>query len=89
VKHLLPRTQQRQLNLQRSNSFEIDDNDDDDLNDFPDIQIAYRRPILISCDDKCHHNDEDELSDYITVRLSLARLKAIHRYREVQTEEKG
>jgi hypothetical protein len=89
VKHLLPRTQQRQLSLQRSNSFEIDDNDDDDLNDFLDIHVAYRRPSLIPCDDKCHHTGEDELSDYITVRLALARLKAIHQYREIQTEEKG
>ena len=89
MKHLLPRTQQKQLSLQRSNSFEIDDNDDDNADDFPDIQVAYPRPNLISCDDKCHHRDEDELSDYITVRLALARLKAIHRYRRVQTEEKG
>ena len=89
MKHLLPRTQQRQLSLQRSNSFEIDDGDDDTSDDFPDIQVAYRRPILINCDDKCHHSDEDELSDYITVRLALARLKAINRYREVHALEKG
>jgi len=88
VKRLLPRTQQKLLSLQRSNPSEIDDGDDDGYDDI-DFHVAYRRPSLIPCDDKCHHIGEDELSDYITVRLALARLKAIHRYREVQTEEKG
>jgi len=82
VKHLLPRTQQRQLNLQRSNPSEIDDDDDDALEDFPDLQIAYRRPTLISCDDKCHNHDEDELSDYVVVRLALARAKSIKLYQK-------
>ena len=88
MKRLLPRSKQKQLSLLRSNPSEIDDGDNDGYDDI-DFQVAYRRPSLIPCDDKCHHTGEDELSDYITVRLVLARLKAIHRYREVQTEEKG
>jgi len=84
VKHLLPRTQQRQLSLQRSNPSELDDDDDDALEDFPDLQIAYRRPTLIPCDDRCHNHD-DELSDYVLVRLAIARAKAMDRYREIKT----
>ena len=81
MKRLLPRTQQRQLSLLRSNPSELDDDDDDALEDFPDLQIAYRRPNLIPCDDKCHDHDQDELSDYVLVRLSVAREKALDRYR--------
>jgi len=76
VKHLLPRTQQRQLSLLRSNTSELDDDDNDALDDFPDLQVAYRRPNLIPCNDKCYHND-DELSDYVLVRLVVARAKAL------------
>ena len=81
MKRLLPRTQQRQLSLLRSNPSELDDDDDDSLEDFPDLQIAYRRLNLIPCDDKCHDHDQDELSDYVLVRLALARAKALDRYR--------
>jgi len=81
--------QQRLLSLQRSNPSELDDDDDDDFDDFPDIQVSYRRPNLITCDNRCHAHDEDELSDHVLVRLAVARAKAINRYREVKTEEKG
>ena len=80
MKHLLPRSKQKLLSLQRSNPSELDDDDDDALEDFPDLQIAYRRPILIPCDVHCDH-DQDELSDYVLVRLELARAKALARYR--------
>jgi len=75
VKHLLPRPQQRLLNQLRSNPLELDDDDDDGYDDI-DFQVAYRRPTLIPCDDKCHH-DQDELSDYVLVRLALGRAKAL------------
>ena len=88
MKHLLPRTQQRQLNLQRSNPSEIDDDDDDGYDD-TDLHVAYRRPTLIPCDDRCYDHDQNELSDHVLVRLAIARAKAINRYREVKTEEKG
>jgi len=81
VKRLLPRTQQKLLSLQRSNPSEIDDNDDDGYDDI-DFHVAYRRPTLIPCDDKCHNHDEDELSDYVIVRLALARAKAIKLYQK-------
>jgi hypothetical protein len=81
VKRLLPRTQQKQLSLQRSNPSEIDDDDDDAYDDI-DLQIAYRRPTLIPCDDQCQSHDEDELSDYVLVRLAVARAKAMKLYKE-------
>ena len=80
MKHLLPRTQQRQLSLLRSNPSELDDNDYDDVDDFPDLQVSYRRPSLIPCDDQCLDHDQDELSDYVLVRLAVARAKALARY---------
>lgn len=81
MKRLLPRTQQKQLSLQRSNPSEIDDDDDDAYDDI-DLQIAYRRPILIPCDDQCQSHDEDEFSDYVLVRLAVARAKAMKLYKE-------
>ena len=75
MKHLLPRSKQKLLNLQRSNPDEIDDGDDDGYDDI-DLHVAYRRPSLIPCD-----HDQDELSDYVLVRLALARAKALARYR--------
>ena len=79
MKHLLPRSKQKQLSLQRSNPSNLDDDDDDGYDDI-DFHVAYRRPSLIPCDDKCHH-DQDELSDYVLVRLAVARAKALDRYR--------
>ena len=52
--------------------------DDDDGYDDIDFHVAYRRPSLIPCGVHCDH---DELSDYVTVRLALARAKALARYR--------
>jgi len=84
VKHLLPRSKQKQLSLQRSNPDEIDDGDDDGYNDI-DLHVAYRRPSLIPCNDQCHDHDQDELSDHVLVRLAIARAKAMDRYREIKT----
>ena len=80
MKHLLPRSKQKLLSLQRSNPSEIDDDDDDGYDD-TDLHVAYCRPTLVPCDDTCHH-DEDELSDYVIVRLALARAKAIKLYQQ-------
>ena len=77
MKHLLPRSKQKQLSLQRSNPSKLDDSDDDGYDDI-DLHVAYRRPTLIPCDLHC---DRDELSDYVLVRLALARAKALARYR--------
>ena len=82
--HLLPRLQQKLLNQLRSNTYELDDTDDDGLDDFPDIQVAYRRPNLILCDNKCaHHEHDDNLSDHIVFRLWLARQLALKKFNEV------
>jgi len=80
VKHLLPRSKQKQLSLQRSNPSKLDDSDDDGYDD-TDLHVAYRRPNLVPCDDNCYDHDEDELSDYVLVRLALSRAKALARYR--------
>ena len=83
MKRLLPRTQQRQLSLLRSDPSTVDDDDDDDVEDFPDLQVSYRRPSLIPCDDQCLDHDQDELSDYVLVRLAVARAKALARYQMI------
>jgi hypothetical protein len=70
------------LSQLRSNPLSLDDSDDDDSDDFPDIQIAYRRPNLIQCNDKCDHQDED-LSDHVKFRLWLARQIALKKFNEV------
>ena len=89
MKHLLPRSKQKQLSLQRSNPDKLEDSDDNGYDDI-DLHVAYRRPTLILCDDDtCYDHDEDELSDHVLVRLAIARAKAVYRYREIKTEEKG
>lgn len=83
MRHLLPRTQQRQLNLLRSDPSELDDSDDDDSDEFPDLQIAYRRPTLVSIECIDSPDVPDNLSDYIVVRLAVARAKALSKYRNI------
>ena len=78
---MLPRTQQKQLILLRSNPSEIDD-DDDDGSDEIDLHIAYRRKELEKCSEDCQHDEDEELSDYVLVRLALARAKAMLLYKE-------
>ena len=81
MKHLLPRSKQKLLNLQKSNPSELEDSDDNGYDDI-DLHVAYRRPNLVPCDDTCYDHDEDELSDHVLVRLAIARAKAVDRYRE-------
>lgn len=85
MKHLLPRSKQKLLSLQRSNPDEIDDGDNDGYDDI-DFHVAYRRPTLIPCDDNCHHQD-DGLSDHIVFRLWLARQLALKKFNEVYDYE--
>lgn len=65
--------------LAQAHAIPSDLEDDDDIGyDEIDIYVAYRRPEIV------HDNpDKDELSPYITVRLALARAKAMAKYREV------
>jgi hypothetical protein len=51
----------------------IDDEDDDDA-DIMDLHIGYRRPRIVEPDD-------EELSDYIRIRLAVARARAMEIYR--------
>jgi hypothetical protein len=80
VKHLLPRTQKRQLQL-LSNS-EVDDSDDDDWDEV-DIFVAYRRPCLVKCD------SSEELSDYVKFRLFLARQLALKKFDDINKNVPG
>jgi hypothetical protein len=79
VKAHLPRTQRHLLNLTRSNPSDCDDDDygppgPDEL----DLQRGFSRPKIVH-----HEMDDEPLSDYVTVRLALIRVKALHKYREV------
>ena len=59
----------------------LDDSDDGDYDEV-DFQVAYRRPELV--EHKVLYDDDEPLSDYVTVRLALARAKAMAKYRESQ-----
>jgi hypothetical protein len=78
-RHLLPKQLPHPL---PSNSLIAEDDNDDDTEDFPDLHIAYRRPDLEKCSDKCQHDEDDELSDYVLVRLAVARAKAMKLYKK-------
>ena len=56
----------------------LSDNNDDYYDDFPDIQIGYRRPELVNCT----ANVQDTISDEIKLRLVLSRKKALEKYQE-------
>ena len=51
----------------------IDDSDDDDA-DILDLHTGYRRPRVVD-------NDDEELSDYVKLRLAVARARALAIYR--------
>jgi hypothetical protein len=57
-----------------------DDNDDLPGPDELDLQVAFTRPRIAN-KKKSFDNDE-ELSDYIMVRLAVAREKAMKKYQE-------
>jgi hypothetical protein len=89
--HLLKQKLNQQPKLLRSNPakfslFVLNDNDDDTDLDDDSIITGYRRKDV----DKSHTLkplEDEELSDYVTVRLFLARAKALEKYR--QTYEKA
>lgn len=76
---VLPRTQ-RKLTNQRLNNFD----DEDDTPAGPDeltVHRGYGRPKIV------HENDNsDELSPYVQIRLLIARMKAINKYREIYSQ---
>jgi len=60
----------------------IDDNDDNDGLDNLDLQCGYSRPKVYKVEKTVTYFD-DTFSDYVTVRLAIARAKAIQKYREI------
>ena len=54
----------------------LDDTNDNDYNDLPDIQVGYRRPELVNQTVAIH----DDISDEIKLRLLLARKRALETY---------
>ena len=89
----LPRTKKLQLKLsQQSRQYPllsnliIDDNDDDDGPEELDYHRAYGRPKVYKVDEKIVDLGDDPLSDYVVVRLAVARAKAMQKYREIYNE---
>lgn len=66
--------------LQLSNLGYEDSSDDDDDDVVQDLHVGPRRPTVVH--DQVDQ-DSDELSPYVTVRLAVARAKAMAKYREV------
>lgn len=83
----LPRTKKLQLRLSQlpSNTI-IDDDDDDDGPEELDFHRSYGRPKVYKVDEKVVDLDDEPLSDYVIVRLAVARAKAMQKYREIYTE---
>ena len=83
VKALLPRTQRNLLKLTASQPSNLSDIDDEDNGppgpDELDAHRGFNRPKLI------HYSldDDEPLSDYVTIRLAIIRAKALIKYREV------
>jgi hypothetical protein len=65
------------------NNLEDDNNDDPPGPDELDLQSPYARPRLVKPTKDIQ--SDDELSDYVVVRLAVARAKAMKRYRELWT----
>jgi len=49
-----------------------------------DCHLGYSRPKVYKVDAKV--TDDEPLSDYVTVRLAVARAKAMQKYRETYVE---
>lgn len=57
---------------------DLDDNDDPAGSDELDLHVAYRRPALVN-----DSTDEStDVSDYVSVRLAVARAKAMQAFRQ-------
>ena len=85
----LPKTKKLQLRLSQlhqlpSNTI-IDDDDDDDGPEDLDCHRSYSRPKVYKVDEQVVDLGDDPLSDYVLVRLAVARAKALTKYREIYT----
>ena len=74
------RLQKQLAQVQTHSPFNINDEDDDGYDEI-DMYVGYRRPEVVRASKT---TDDDELSPYVTVRLALARAKAMAKYREVR-----
>ena len=77
---LLQRTQKRQLQLLSNYSFE---DDEDDGVDYADTHVGYRRPELIKFE------QSEDLSDYVKLRLFLARYLALRKFDHINKNVPG
>ena len=73
--HALPKAQRR---LAVISDLEDDGNDDPAGPDELDLQVLYRRPEVVKIQQ--YPNTEPELSDYVQVRLAVARARALEIY---------
>jgi hypothetical protein len=86
----LSRTKKLQLKLSQqhpllSNTI-IDDDDDDDSPDDLDYHCGFSRPKVYKVKETVTDFDDNEpLSDYVTVRLAVSRAKALLKYRDSYT----
>jgi hypothetical protein len=76
----LPQPHRQHLLL---SNLSFDDEDDEDAEFVQDVHVSYRRPSLIQDQDEKEIQDDEPLSDYVTVRLAVARAKAMAKYREL------
>jgi len=83
----LSRTKKLQLKLSQQLPSNIDDDSDDDGPDDTDLHRGYSRPKIYKAKETVTDFDNDKpLSDYVTVRLAVARAKAMQKYREIYKE---
>jgi hypothetical protein len=76
--HALPKAQRRLVAL---NELTDDDNDDAPGPEELDLQVSYRRPEVVDVPDRRPHEDDVELSDYVRIRLAVARARAVQAHR--------
>ena len=85
----LSKTKKLQLKLslqnQQLSNLIIDDTDDTDGPEDLDLHRSFSRPKVYEVDEKVMDLDMP-LSDYVTVRLAVARAKAMQKYREIYKE---
>jgi len=77
LQHLLPKQTKRLLLSLPLSNFELDDEDYDGGSDDIDLHRGYNRPRLITVD-----LDNDDVSEYVALRLQIARERALQAYRE-------
>jgi len=75
--HALPKAQRRLITL---NELTDDDNDDAPGPDELDLQVSYRRPEVVPVPER-KAQDDLELSDYVRVRLAVARARAVQAHK--------